>query len=196
MSSSFETKESLLAEFQILWDDAEAIWNANLMESDFQGYVSSDFPGVFEELYKLRGRIHTVLEWGSGLGVIAMMAARIEPMELDVQQVGEGRQRVPVGPVARRQRPAQAVRSESLADLRILADVLGVVVADELEAQRRGIDDPRRRSDEHQKRESERAASGHRESLASEVAVLTSQETAARCAGPSTSSPDRLESGS
>ncbi|PHS17676.1 MAG: hypothetical protein COA78_02830 [Blastopirellula sp.] len=77
MSSSFESKESLLAEFQILWDDAEAIWNANLMESDFQGYVSSDFPGVFEELYKLRGRVHTVLEWGSGLGVIAMMAARM-----------------------------------------------------------------------------------------------------------------------
>ena len=76
-----------------LWDEADEIWNARDRETEFGGYVSADYVEVYHALVKLQGRVETVLEWGSGLGVVAIMASRlgfqaygIEVEELLVEQ--------------------------------------------------------------------------------------------------------------
>ncbi len=43
----------------------------------FEGYVSADYLSVFHSLAQLRNRVSTVLEWGSGLGVVSIMASRM-----------------------------------------------------------------------------------------------------------------------
>ena len=67
----------LLEEFRNLWADAEEIWDRLQNEPAFHAYVSADYEAVFAELAKLRGRVSTVLECGSGLGVVAIMASRM-----------------------------------------------------------------------------------------------------------------------
>ncbi|MEZ6133679.1 MAG: hypothetical protein R3C53_02095 [Pirellulaceae bacterium] len=61
--------------FQSLWSDAEAIWNAHETEPAFQGYVSADYAMIYAKLLSLRSRATTFLEWGSGLGVVSIMAS-------------------------------------------------------------------------------------------------------------------------
>ncbi len=60
---------------------------------DFSGYVSAEFSSVLDALVRLKHRTNTFLEWGSGLGVVAQMAARLgydaygieaEPMLVDM----------------------------------------------------------------------------------------------------------------
>jgi hypothetical protein len=67
----------LIAEMQSLWADAEALWEDRQNTAAFEGYVGSDFPAAFELLCSLQGRAATFLEWGSGLGVVTIMAARL-----------------------------------------------------------------------------------------------------------------------
>ena len=67
----------LLAEFRQLWAEAASIWDRHQEEPAFEGYVSSDYMAVYEALNELRGQVSTVLEWGSGLGVVAIMASRM-----------------------------------------------------------------------------------------------------------------------
>jgi hypothetical protein len=69
--------EALRGEFERLWAEAESIWDRHQDAPGFHSYVSSDYPSVFEALRQLRGRVLTVLEWGSGLGVVTIMASRM-----------------------------------------------------------------------------------------------------------------------
>lgn len=68
---------ALHAEFQSLWRDARALWDKHENSRAFGAYVSADYEKVFEALTKLQGRATTFLEWGSGLGVVAIMASRM-----------------------------------------------------------------------------------------------------------------------
>ena len=67
----------LLASFSLLWAEADAIWEANGNLPAYALYVSADYMAIFEKLCELRGRVDTILEWGSGLGVVTIMANRL-----------------------------------------------------------------------------------------------------------------------
>lgn len=56
---------------------AAGIWDAHEDEPAFDGYVSADFAAIHKRLTSLKERAHTFLEWGSGLGVVAIMASRL-----------------------------------------------------------------------------------------------------------------------
>ena len=71
------TDSELLASFQLLWAEADALWEANENRPAYALYVSADYMAIFEKLCQLRGRVDTVLEWGSGLGVVTIMANRL-----------------------------------------------------------------------------------------------------------------------
>lgn len=64
-------------ELQELWAVAAGIWDAHEDEPAFDGYVSADFAAIYKRLTRLKSRAHTFLEWGSGLGVVAIMASRL-----------------------------------------------------------------------------------------------------------------------
>ncbi|MEO8269023.1 MAG: hypothetical protein ABI557_04840 [Aureliella sp.] len=64
-------------ELQELWSAAADIWDARQAEAAFDGYVSADFAAIHARLAALKDRAHTFLEWGSGLGVVAIMASRL-----------------------------------------------------------------------------------------------------------------------
>ena len=63
--------------FKGLWRDAAAIWERHQYEPAFEGYVSADYGAVYDSLRKLQNRCATFLEWGSGLGVVTIMAAHL-----------------------------------------------------------------------------------------------------------------------
>lgn len=63
--------------FQRLWADADAVWEANHTQPEYALYVSADYQAIFDQLRGLRGRVTSVLEWGSGLGVVSIMASRL-----------------------------------------------------------------------------------------------------------------------
>lgn len=69
--------EELLDEMELLWNDAEELWEQHQHTASFEGYVGSDFRAAYELLRSYRGRATTFLEWGSGLGVVTIMAARL-----------------------------------------------------------------------------------------------------------------------
>lgn len=71
------TDTELLGSFKLLWAEADAIWEANSNSPAYALYVSADYMAIFEKLCELRGRVDTVLEWGSGLGVVTIMANRL-----------------------------------------------------------------------------------------------------------------------
>ena len=75
--SSAETDDDILADMQQLWREAEQLWDASDSTTPFQGYVSADYPVVFEALQGLKGQVLSILEWGSGLGVVTIMASRL-----------------------------------------------------------------------------------------------------------------------
>lgn len=66
-----------LAEFGSLWADAENLWDQHQDAPAFHAYVSADYRTVYESLARLRGSVSTVLEWGSGLGIVTIMASRM-----------------------------------------------------------------------------------------------------------------------
>lgn len=75
--SSCKPDKTLLAEFGSLWADVDALWERHQEEPAFHGYVSADYQAVYDSLTQLQGRALTVLEWGSGLGVVTIMASRM-----------------------------------------------------------------------------------------------------------------------
>ena len=81
MNSSFEndskSENALLVEFGCLWEQAYKIWEREDGSPDFAAYVSADYMAVYEQLKLLRGQVETFLEWGSGLGVVTIMASRM-----------------------------------------------------------------------------------------------------------------------
>lgn len=64
-------------DFKELWAEAEAIWVTHENAPAFHGYVSADYAAILAKLLELRTRVTTFLEWGSGLGVVAIMASRL-----------------------------------------------------------------------------------------------------------------------
>lgn len=67
----------LLLEFGELWDEVEKIWDREQDTDAFRAYVSADFFPVYQSLLELQGHAETFLEWGSGLGVVTIMASRL-----------------------------------------------------------------------------------------------------------------------
>ena len=67
----------LLAEMEELWVEAGAIWDRCEDWREFRGFVAADYSQVFRALLSLRHRALSFLEFGSGLGVIAIMASRL-----------------------------------------------------------------------------------------------------------------------
>lgn len=92
-------QDPLLEEMRALWAEAEEIWDEYHEVEGFGGYVSADFVEVYQALLKLQGQVDTVLEWGSGLGVVTIMASRmgfqaygieVEPLLVDhAEQLAE-----------------------------------------------------------------------------------------------------------
>ncbi len=71
------SEQSLRIELQLLWDEADELWERSQTADGFHAYVSADYDAVFSSLVKLRGQAGTFLEWGSGLGVVTIMASRL-----------------------------------------------------------------------------------------------------------------------
>jgi hypothetical protein len=69
--------DDLVDEMEALWDEAECLWNDRQNTTAFEGYVGSDFAAAFNLLKSYRGKATTFLEWGSGLGVVTIMASRL-----------------------------------------------------------------------------------------------------------------------
>lgn len=69
--------KELLAEFGYLWSEVDEIWERQQNTLPFEGYVSANYLSVYQSLTQLRGKVSTVLEWGSGLGVVSIMASRM-----------------------------------------------------------------------------------------------------------------------
>ena len=72
-----QSDRALLDEFGLLWDQADEIWEREDGSPAFTAYVSADYMAVYEQLKSLRGSVETFLEWGSGLGVVTIMASRM-----------------------------------------------------------------------------------------------------------------------
>ncbi len=77
LDSSCAPDRSLLAEFGRLWAEADDFWERHKNARAFHGYVGADYLTVYESLAQLTGSALTVLEWGSGLGVVTIMASRM-----------------------------------------------------------------------------------------------------------------------
>jgi len=69
--------KTLLREFGQLWAEAEDLWDRDQDTAPFAQYVSADYLSVYESLERLRGSANSVLEWGSGLGIVTIMASRM-----------------------------------------------------------------------------------------------------------------------
>ena len=70
-------KQQLLRELRPLWIAVDEVWEQSKKDRAFERYVSADYEAVFEALCQLRGQARTFLEWGSGLGAVTIMAARL-----------------------------------------------------------------------------------------------------------------------
>lgn len=68
------TIPALPPECRELFQEADTVWERYSHHRDFVRYVAADYDAVFRSLAALRGRVSTVLEWGSGLGVVTIMA--------------------------------------------------------------------------------------------------------------------------
>lgn len=60
-----------------LWDEGSAIWEREQHQPAFEAFVAADYEAVYHQLQALQGRVETFLEWGSGLGLITIMASRL-----------------------------------------------------------------------------------------------------------------------
>ena len=64
-------------DFSELWDEASALWDQLERARGFEAYVPADYPLVLQSLKELQGKASTFLEWGSGLGVVTLMASAL-----------------------------------------------------------------------------------------------------------------------
>ena len=69
--------EHLLREMKQLWSESDEIWERCRNQLEFGSFVSADYLAIYRELIQLQGQVETVLEWGSGLGVVTIMASRL-----------------------------------------------------------------------------------------------------------------------
>lgn len=60
-----------------LWIEAQEIWDRCQDQRPFRAFVAADYEEVYRALARLQGRLTTVLEWGSGLGVVTIMASNL-----------------------------------------------------------------------------------------------------------------------
>lgn len=74
---SSDQDKALLIRFGDLWNEAGQIWDEHQNTTAFGTYVGANFLAVYQKLAQLRGRVETVLEWGSGLGVVTIMASQM-----------------------------------------------------------------------------------------------------------------------
>jgi len=70
-------QEHLLLEMKQLWTVSDEVWERCRSRLEFGSFVSADYLAIYRELVKLQGQVETVLEWGSGLGVVTIMASRL-----------------------------------------------------------------------------------------------------------------------
>jgi len=77
LDTSGDHDEKLLGDFRRLWSDADQLWDQRQNAAAFHGYVSADYMAVYRSLAELRGRVLTFLEWGSGLGIVTIMASQM-----------------------------------------------------------------------------------------------------------------------
>ena len=84
-----EFDDDLHEEFKLLWDQADAIRDANQKTLGFANYVAADYAQVLESLLEHRGKRQRFLEWGSGLGVATIMASRLgfESYGIEIESV-------------------------------------------------------------------------------------------------------------
>jgi len=94
-SSADQSADPLLEEMRLLWKESDEIWDECHALEAFGGFVSADYVEVYQALFALQDRVDTVLEWGSGLGGVAIMASRlgfqaygieVEPLLVDRSQ--------------------------------------------------------------------------------------------------------------
>lgn len=64
-------------DFSKLWNEAALIWDQLERARGFEAYVPADYPMVLQSLQELQGKALTFLEWGSGLGVVTIMASAL-----------------------------------------------------------------------------------------------------------------------
>jgi hypothetical protein len=69
--------EEVDEETRKMWHEAGRIWDLYEDRREFRAFVAADYGEVYQALARLRGRVSTVLEWGSGLGVITIMASNL-----------------------------------------------------------------------------------------------------------------------
>ena len=67
----------LLEEFEDLWQEATELCEKHQHTPAFEGYVSGDYAALYHALTEFQGQAWTFLEWGSGLGVLTIMASRM-----------------------------------------------------------------------------------------------------------------------
>ena len=70
-------EEHLLLEMKQLWTESDDLWERCRNKLEFGSFVSADYLAIYQELVQLQGQVETVLEWGSGLGVVTIMASRL-----------------------------------------------------------------------------------------------------------------------
>jgi hypothetical protein len=70
-------RAALLRKMRTLWRQADKIWDECRNRLEFGSYVSADYLDVFVELEQFADQATTFLEWGSGLGVVTIMASRL-----------------------------------------------------------------------------------------------------------------------
>lgn len=90
-----DDKSELLDSLEALWKEASDIWDSEEHKSAFRDFVAADYRAVHDALVGLQGRADTVLEWGSGLGVIAITASLLGfqayGIEIEPQLIGLSR---------------------------------------------------------------------------------------------------------
>ena len=65
------------AEILELWKTADDLWEKEQSESSFRCYASADYTEVYHALVKLKETTTSFLEFGSGLGVVTIMASHL-----------------------------------------------------------------------------------------------------------------------
>lgn len=60
-----------------LWQTADKLWEDKQSRPSFYSYASADYVDVYLELAKLQADFTTFLEFGSGLGIVTIMASRL-----------------------------------------------------------------------------------------------------------------------
>lgn len=69
--------DELQSRLNALWKEAGEIWDRSENEASFRRFVSTDYQAVYATMRELQDEVHTFLEWGSGTGVVTIMAGML-----------------------------------------------------------------------------------------------------------------------